>query len=428
MASLHHRQPGALTLLFPASSQHGLSLIALIGVLGVITIGLSLVAPALVQIFNQQHQDQEDQQLRHIANGIQIYLEHHKSFPPSLASLTPDFVPLSSLQLTTNAHGFPRYYAIHPGMNTFNNSTGLSGSELANARIILITNLTQDAAPSITTPTEFENWWTMDESLIPNLHIHRRNFGNLFYSLAITPNGNGGSFLVNIFTTNSGTGLLPNHNAFHLVGTQIGFDEDTAYITPEVQFALTTNTAYWFNPLCTATKQWNPLDPACLGATGNVRDELGAIAFNGNDGAQNWVNDWQETGEADGPTSGKMQVVADLQCAAGNCFQFGGGGGGGATEVTREVDLTGATTATLTFTYLRTAGGNGGNIKIQVSGDGGGSWTNLQTYNMNGNDVSQIPQTFDITAFIAVNTQMQFVRSGNVKRFLLIDNIDISWN
>ncbi len=428
MASLFHRQPRSLTLPFPASTQDGLSLIALIGVLGVITIGLSIVAPALVQIFNQQHQDQEDQQLRRIADGIQTYLEHNKAFPPSLASLAPDFVPLSALQLTTNARGFPRYYAIHPGMNSFNNGTGLSGAELANARILLITNLAQDAAPSITTPAEFENWWTTNESLIPNLHIHRRNIGNLFYSLAITPNGNGGSFLINISTTNSGVGLLPTHDAFHLVGTQIGFDEDSAYSVPEVQFALTTNAAYWFNPLCTAAKQWNPLDPACLGGTGTVRDELGAIAFNGNDGSQNWVNDWQETGEADGPASGKMQVVTDIQCATGNCFQFGGGGGGASTEVTREVDLTGATTATLTFTYLRTTGGNGGNIKVQVSGNGGGSWTNLQTYNMNGTDASQVPQTFDLTAFIAVNTQIQFVRSGNVNRFFLADNIDISWN
>lgn len=47
---------------------------------------------------------------------------------------------------------------------------------------------------------------------------------------------------------------------------------------------------------------------------------------------------------------------------------------------------------------------------------------------MNENDASQVPQGFDITALIAVNTQVQFVRSGNVKRFFLADNIEISWN
>ena len=119
-------------------------------------------------------------------------------------------------------------------------------------------------SPTITTPVEFETWWTTSESLAPNLHLHRSNVGHLFYSLAITPEGNGASYFISTTpATDSGGGLLPTHNAFHLVGTMIGFDEAATYSLPEVQFALTTNTAYWFDPLCSATKQWNPLDPSC---------------------------------------------------------------------------------------------------------------------------------------------------------------------
>lgn len=110
------------------------------------------------------------------------------------------------------------------------------------------------------------------------------------------------------------------------MGTLIGFDEATTYVTPEVQFGLTTSTAYWFDPICPPTRQWNRLDPDCVGGTDTVREELGAIDCNGNDGTQNWMSDWQESGEADGSTAGKMQVVTAAQCAAGNCFQFGGGG------------------------------------------------------------------------------------------------------
>jgi type II secretory pathway pseudopilin PulG len=406
-------------------AQEGLSLIAVIGVLAVITIGLSLVTPALVHIWDRQHQETEGLQLHLIADGIHTYLEQNKAFPPSLASLAPDHVTFSAAQLTTNARGFPRYYAVHPAMVGLNNSTGLSAAELVDTRFLLITNLIQDAAPTITTPAEFETWWTTDESLIPNLHIHRGNVGHLFYSLAITPKGNGASFFISTApATDSGGGLLPTHNAFHLVGTTIGFDEATTYSLPEVQFALTTNTAYWFNPFCLATKQWNPLDPPC----DNLRDEFNAIAYNGNDGTHNWVNDWQETGEADGPTSGKMQVAANSHCAAGNCFELGGGGGGPSTEVTREGDLSGGTSATFTFSYRRSTGANGGSIKVEVSGNGGGSWATLQTYNMNGSDASQVPESFDITAYIASNTQVRFVRSGNVKRRYYADNIVIAWN
>jgi hypothetical protein len=286
----------------------------------------------MVRVWDRNAQELESRHIDEIEKGIITYLRQNKAFPPSLVSLIPDYVPFSSAQLTANARGFPRYYAAHPAMTSFNNTSGLSAVELVNARFILLSNLTQDVAPTITTPAEFEIWWNTNESLTPNLEIHRGNVGYLFYSLAITPEGNGGSFFIsNAPASNSGGGLLPTHNAFHLVGTMIGFDEAPTFSLPEVQFALTTSTAYWFDPLCSSTKQWNPLDPNC-GSLGTVRDTFSAIAYNGNDGTQNWVNNWQETGEADGPSNGKMQVVADAQCAAGNCFQFGGGGGGPTTD------------------------------------------------------------------------------------------------
>jgi hypothetical protein len=123
-----------------------------------------------------------------------------------------------------------------------------------------------------------------------------------------------------------------------------------------------------------------------------------------------------------------MQVVADAQCAAGNCFQFGGGGGGPTTEVSREVNLSGAASATLTFSYRRGTGGNGGSIKVEASNNGGTSWTTLQIYNMNASDLNQVPQIFDLTAYIASNAQVRFVRTGNVNRLYYADNIEIAWN
>ncbi len=246
-------------------SQKGFSLIALIGILATISISLAIASPALVKIFEREHQETEHLQLRLIANGIFNYLEQNKAFPPTLTSLVPDYVPFSTAQISTNAHGFPRYYAIHPAMLGFNNSAGLLTSELVNARFLLLSNLSQDVTPTITTSTEFETWWTTNESATPNLFLHRGNIANLLYSLAITPQGNGASYFVsNTPATDSGGGLLTTHSAFHLLGTMIGFDEDTTYSIPEVQFALTTNTAYWFDPNCSSGKQWNPVLSNCL--------------------------------------------------------------------------------------------------------------------------------------------------------------------
>lgn len=72
-----------------------------------------------------------------------------------------------------------------------------------------------------------------------------------------------------------------------------------------------------------------------------------------------------------------MQVIANAQCASGNFFQLGGDGGGQSTSFSREVDLSGAATATLTFIYRRSAGANGGTIKVEASNNGGASWTTL---------------------------------------------------
>ncbi|MEE9232044.1 MAG: hypothetical protein V3U07_01175 [Nitrospirales bacterium] len=406
----------------------GITLIAVIGVLAVITVGLSLVAPSFVHMWDRHHEETEVRHLRRITDGILIYLEQEKTFPPSLVSLSPDYLPFPSAQLTQNDRGYARYYFVHPDMSSFDDATGLSSSELPDARVLLISNLTRDESPTITNAAEFETWWATDESTTAGLHIHRSNVGFLFHQLTIDQDGEGGSYQVNTTATDSGGGPLALHSNYHLTGTSIQFDEADFYSSPEVQFALTTNTAYWYDPACPPGKQWNPLDPACGGSSGTVRDEFGAIAYSGNDGTQNWTNDWQESGESDGPTSGKMQVAANSECAAGNCFELGGGGGGPATSVTREADLSGAVSATFTFSYRRSSGGNGGNIAVEVSGNGGGSWTTLQTYTMNGSDASQVSESFDITTYIASNTQVRFVLSGNVKRRFRADNIEIAWN
>ncbi|MDH4192651.1 MAG: hypothetical protein OEY80_01435 [Nitrospirota bacterium] len=247
-----------------AFQEAGFGLIAMIGLLALLSVGLAVFSPSLIRIWDRHEQDLETHHLDVIKKGIITYLRQNNAFPPSLVSLVPDYVPFSTPQITTNARGFTRYYAVHPGLAGFNNRTGLSAAELVNARFLLLSNLTQDVAPIITTPAEFETWWTTNESLVPDLHMHRSNVGYLFYSLAITPEGNGASFFIATApATDSGGGLLPTHNAFHLAGTMIGFDEATTYTFPEVQFALTTNTAYWFDPLCSAAKQWNPLKPSC---------------------------------------------------------------------------------------------------------------------------------------------------------------------
>ena len=413
---------------FSLRNQQGLSLIVIIGFLALLTIGLTMFSGTIVRVWDRQQQDIEDRELGNIATGILTYLDQNKSFPPNLASLTPDYAPFSTTQISRNARGFPRYLALHPALAGFQNSIGLQAGTLPDARFLVISHLSQDAAVNITTPAEFESWWATDESTTPSLKIYRGHFASHFFSLGLNPQGNGGSVFIHNQSINSNGGLLPTQTRFHIQGTQVGFDESNNYVTPEVIFALTTNTTYWFDPTCSANKRWNPTDPPC-GTGFTVKDEFTNLTYNGNNGTENWNLSWQESGESDGPTGGKIQVVLNSHCATGNCMRLGGGGGGPSTEVRREVNLSGATTATLTFTYRREVTGNAGQIRLEASNNGGSTWTTLQTYSLNTSDVTQIPQSFNLTPYISSNTQIQFRRNGNtLNRYYFADDIQIAWD
>ncbi len=112
--------------------ESGFGLIAIIGLLGLLSVGLAVWSPSLIRILDRTNQEMEEQALDVIGKGILTYIRQNKTFPPSLVNLIPDYVPFSPAQLTTNPGGFPRYYALHPAMAIFNNSTGLTAGELPN--------------------------------------------------------------------------------------------------------------------------------------------------------------------------------------------------------------------------------------------------------------------------------------------------------
>ncbi len=163
-----------------------------------------------------------------------------------------------------------------------------------------------------------------------------------------------------------------------------------------------------------------------------VRDEFNATSYSGNDGTQNWSNDWQEMGESDGPGDGRVRVRYGSRCAAGNCLRIGGD------EVninnrgaSRAADLSGAAWATLSFSYRRDVDDDeGGSVRVQVSYDEGEEWATLATYDFDHSDGDQVPQRFDITSYIdhETDTQIRFRGSGSeVEGYFYVDNIQIEF-
>ncbi|MFV2065460.1 MAG: DUF4347 domain-containing protein, partial [Pirellulales bacterium] len=155
-------------------------------------------------------------------------------------------------------------------------------------------------------------------------------------------------------------------------------------------------------------------------ATETVRDEFTTGDYTGNVGTQSWTGAWQEVNESDGPGAGEVQVI-------GNELVLSLATGVGA--VTREADLSGATSATVTFDYKRVNSGAaaGATITFSVSGDGGSSWTDLQTYTIPASpgDATWSGASFDITPYVAANTQIRFAPVIPGWGELHVDNVEI---
>jgi serine protease AprX len=165
--------------------------------------------------------------------------------------------------------------------------------------------------------------------------------------------------------------------------------------------------------------------------TSTVADLFAYASFDGSDGNQNWTNAWQEVGEADGPGAGNVRVVSNSRCASPSfCLQIGESStdieGHGAL---RQADLSQAPSAQLTFSYRRgDATLTTGSVSLQVSGNGGASWTTLATYALDAGDASQVSQSLDITPYLAANTQIRFIGAGTGNRAIYFDNIQISYS
>ena len=141
----------------------------------------------------------------------------------------------------------------------------------------------------------------------------------------------------------------------------------------------------------------------CDSAT--VRDDFETSSFENNDGPDNWATGWiendPEAGGA-GPLAGQVQIHDGLLSLDDYPNT------GGRPTAAREVDLTGATHATLRFDFLTSSGVDHDDaVKVQVSPDGGATWKTLEVItNISGYHAGS--RSFDISAFATEETRVRF--------------------
>ena len=136
-------------------------------------------------------------------------------------------------------------------------------------------------------------------------------------------------------------------------------------------YTLKNNTTYTFTAPNMSVSVYNT---AASGPWETVRDEFNAVSYSNNDGTENWTSNWgPDTSAASGTRrieSGRMRLDnTDGDIATGEYLE-------------RSTDLSGATSATFTFDYEGYGWGGQDTFAIEVSDDGGASWTQIESINV----------------------------------------------
>jgi hypothetical protein len=143
------------------------------------------------------------------------------------------------------------------------------------------------------------------------------------------------------------------------------------------------------------------------GCNGTFRDEFNSRNYSGNDGTLEWTNNWVEIGESDGPQSGDIQVrpdESDYQLQAKKDDR----------GVWREADLSGASSATLSYVYRRDLNDSGDYVAVAMrDGNTTDPWVELARYEGYANDSDYQSASHNIDAYISGQTLIQLKTGPN---------------
>jgi len=144
-----------------------------------------------------------------------------------------------------------------------------------------------------------------------------------------------------------------------------------------------------------------------------VRDTFTAVSYANDDGTANWSTAWVD---ADGnPASGNIRVTGGELVLS--TFL-------GAESVYRQVDLSGATGAQLSFSYDNQLGLLG-SVSLEASNDGGATYSTLATFSSANPGTGAY--TTDLSSYLSSDTRIRFVMSGTLLGGSFhVDNVEVA--
>lgn len=155
-------------------------------------------------------------------------------------------------------------------------------------------------------------------------------------------------------------------------------------------------------------------------SSGNMLDTFSAVAYTNNNGTNAWSGGWVDI---DGSATAGSIIVARstgrLELTVNNSSDW----------IYREANLSGVNSATVSFNYnSQLNAGKGGRVDLQVSGNGGTTYTTVATFSATTNfGIGTF--SADITPYAAPNTRIRFLitaKSSPLQR-IDFDNVQIAF-
>ena len=149
--------------------------------------------------------------------------------------------------------------------------------------------------------------------------------------------------------------------------------------------------------------------------SGTYLDTFSAVSYSNNNGSLSWSTDWIENDSGGGGASGGKYFISGglLNVGESSASKY----------IYREANLSSASTATLSFDLVTNNLGGGGAIHAQVSSNGGSTWTTLLAVT---SGTATGTKSFDISSYIASNTQIRFYDNNGGGKEILVDNVQIA--
>ncbi len=176
------------------------------------------------------------------------------------------------------------------------------------------------------------------------------------------------------------------------------------------------------NPVSDSDASHYFADAACV--DGNVADHFNHVSYDNNDGSMNWNGPWVEHDpQGGGAASGSVSIVD------GRLKMNDRPDSHQTPSIERGVDLTGFEAAMLTFDWSTTsAATKNDEAVVEVSTDGGLTFTTLAMFESVQGQVVGASEMFDLTPYISANTIIRFritnLFGGSHDEFF-VDNVNI---